>query len=102
MALLLQFFSYSFITWLTFAAIAFCAARYFPWWCIPVGHIAVAVILFYQDFNYIQSEMRKPGYNGTPDLDIIFIFGLLIRIFLINLTLLPITALGVWLRRRKR
>lgn len=100
MHFLWQFLSYSIVTWVALVCIAFATARYFRWWWIPLGQLAVAVIVYWQDVNWVQTEMRKPNWDGAPDMDIIFMFGVLIRVVLINTTLLPLTALGCWLKRR--
>lgn len=95
-----QLLSYNPITWAIFIAISFCAARYLLGWGIPLGHIAVAFIVTILDVQWIQSEIHKPGWSGTPDQDFIFHIGLFLRVILINTTLLPISAFGFWLRRR--
>lgn len=100
MHFLWQFLSYSIATWMTLAFIAFATARYFRWWWIPLGQLAVAVIVYWQDVSWVQTEMRKPNWDGTPDMDIVFMFGVLIRVVLINTALLPFTALGCWLKTR--
>ena len=97
-----QLGAYSIVTWLVFIALAFFVARYLPWWCIPLGHLLVVVILFYLDVRWIQAEMNKPDWNGTPDMDLIFDIGVLVRAFLINTLLLPVSWWGFWLRRRHR
>ncbi len=99
--ILCQLSSYGIGTWLILVFIAFCAARYGGCWLIPVGHLVVAAIIVFLDIRWIQGEMNKPGWDGTPDMDIIFEFGVLMRILLINTVLLPVTAIGIWLRRRK-
>ena len=90
------------LAWLLFGTITFYAARYTPWWCVPFGYFAVAVTIYWLDATWVQAEMRKPGWDGTPDLDMIFMFGVLIRIFIVNMFLVPLTVLGVWLRRRQK
>ena len=68
--------------------------RFLPWWGILLGQFVVAAIVGWQDVEWVQAEMRKPGWDGAPDLDVIFAIGLLIRIVLINVALLPLTILG--------
>ncbi len=97
-----QLLSYSPVSWAIWIVIAFIAARYFPGWCIPIGHLLVGAIVSFLDVRWIQGEMHKPGWDGVPDQDIVFIHGMLIRIVLINTVLLPVSFLGVWLRDRKR
>ena len=100
MTLLEQCFSYSLMTWVVFAAIACCTARFLPWWCILLGQVVVAAIVGWQDVEWVQAKMRKPVWDGAPDLDVVFAIGLLIRIVLINVALLPFAAIGVWQRAR--
>jgi hypothetical protein len=94
-----QLLSYSPLSWAAFALIAFCAARYGGWWLVPVGHLMVAAIICFLDMCWIQEEMSKPGWNGQPDMDAVFDLGVVLRILLINTTLLPITKIGLWRRR---
>ena len=94
-----QLYSYGIGSWLAFVFVAFCAARYGRWWLIPVGHVVVAAIICFLDVCWIEAEMGKPGWDGTPDMDVVFQLGFLMRVLLINTVLLPITAIGIWLRR---
>jgi hypothetical protein len=87
--------------WAVFVAIAYCVARYTRWWCIFVGYLAVAVIMYQVDVAWIHYEMSRPGWNGTPDMDIVFAIGLFMRMGFLCVALLPVTAVGVWLRRRR-
>lgn len=97
--LLLQLLTYG-PWWILFVALVFCAARYTPWFCIPFSFLIVAIVIYCVDFNWVQSEMRKPGWDGTPDLDMIFMCGLLLRIALASIVLTPICVTGTVLRRR--
>ena len=97
-----QLLSYSIVSWLAFALIVFCTARCGGWWLIPLGHIGVASIIVFLDVRWIQEAMAEPGWNGVPDMDIIFATGVMARILIINTALLPVTASGIWLRQRKR
>lgn len=100
--ILWQILSYSIPTWVCFVAIAFCAARFIGWLGVPAGSFVVAISLYALDVRWIRAEMNAPGWDGTPDMDIIFMFGVLARIVLINAVLLPAAALGLWLRYRMR
>lgn len=95
-----QLLSYGALSWLVFLLVAYCVARYGRWWLIPVGHLAIALLIVFLDIAWIQSEMSKPDWNGLPDMDIGFSLGVLFRILLVNTVLLPITGLGLWYRRR--
>lgn len=86
--------SYGLIAWLAFSAIAFCSAYSDPWWCIISGQIVVGVIVAILDVRLVRSAMNQPGWNGVPDMDIVFSFGVMIRVLLINFLLLPITGAG--------
>jgi hypothetical protein len=97
-----QLLSYSIVSWLAFALIAFCAARYGGWCFVPVGHLVVAIVVVLLDIRWIRAEMNTPGWNGIPDMDVIFYFGMLMRILLINTILLLVTGTGICCRRCKR
>jgi hypothetical protein len=103
---ILLYFLYHLLTyglwWLAFIGLVFCAARYTPWPCIPLAFLVVAFLIYYVDFTWVQTEMRKPGWNGTPDLDMIFMFGVLVRIVLVSIILTPVAIVGFRFRRRSR
>lgn len=101
-ALFWQLASYGVVAWLVFVAIAYLTARHFPWWCIPIGHLVVGGIIAFLDILWIHSEMSKPGWDGTPDMDIVFDIGMLIRIFLVNTLLLPLSFVGAGRRKSSR
>ena len=88
--------------WILFVALVFCAARYPPSFCLPLPFLVAAVVIYCIDFNWVQSEMRKPDWDGTPDLDIVFMFGVLFRVVLAGILLTPVAIAGVILRRRCR
>ena len=100
--MLWQLFSYGLVTWLAFLLIAYSAARYGGWRLVPVGHLVVAAIILFLDMRWIRAEMSRPGWDGTPDMDMVFHFGVLMRILLVNAILLLVTAIGLWRRRRLR
>ena len=54
------------------------------------------------DMQWIETEMRRSGWDGTPDMDAGFFLGVLMRILLVNTVLLPITGIGLWRRRVAR
>jgi hypothetical protein len=99
-----QLASYSIIAWLAFITIAFFTARYLPWWCIPIGHLIVGVIVYFLDVRWAIAQMRSPGYDPATgvDLDFVFFIGMLMRIFLINTVLLPLSYVGFRMRRHQR
>jgi hypothetical protein len=91
-----ELISYSPVSWLIFASVAFCAARYFRWWCIVVGHLVVLAIVFFLDVRWLQTD----GQNR--DLDGPFLIGIFLHAFFINTVLLLVTGFGLWLRKRSR
>jgi hypothetical protein len=98
----LQLSSYGIVLWIVFIGIAFLIARYCHWWCIPLGQLGIAILIMWSDFNWIQSEMRKPGWNGMPDMDAVFYLGVSTRIILVNTALLPANFLGIRIRRKAK
>jgi hypothetical protein len=88
--------------WLLFVGLVFLMARYTPWPCIPVAFLIVAFLIYYVDFRWVQAEMRKPEWNGMPDLDMIFMAGVLFRIVLVSAILVPIAIVGFALKRRSK
>jgi hypothetical protein len=62
-------------------------------------HDAFAVLFF--DVRWIQAEMNAPGWDGVPDMDIIFQFGVLLRVVLINVVLLPVALFARWMSLRR-
>lgn len=91
-----QLLSYEILTWVALVAITLMAAR---WGHVPgvfLGHLLVAAIIAGLDVAWIQGEMHKPGWNGDPDQDGIFLIGWLIRVVLINSVLLSVSLLGLY------
>ena len=99
---LLQLLSYGIGEWLILVLIAFCAARYGGCGLVFVGHLVVTALVVVFDICWVQKEMSKPGWDGLPDMDFIFYIGVFGRILLVNTVLLPVSAMGIWLRQRKR
>lgn len=97
---LTQLLSYGFYWWVTFALLAFAAAKFGAHRGIVLGHIVIAAIVIILDLRWIQAEMHRPGWNGIPDQDMVFALGLLFRVILINTLLLPVSLLGLRLNRR--
>lgn len=86
---------------LLFTSVAFFAARIGGWKGVLVGHFVLAIAVAIMDVKWIQEVMAKPGWDGTPDMDMFFHFGVMIRVFLINTLLLPFSLLGIWIRNKK-
>lgn len=94
-----QILSYGVPEWGVFLAVAAGAAFTLRWPGVVVGQVVIAGMIVVQDVRWIQSEIHKPSWNGQPDQDFVFIFGVLCRILLINTVLLPVS--GVMLRLRE-
>ena len=93
-----QILAYGIWAWICFTAIAFCLSRFLGWLGVPLGWILVAAIICILDVAWVTEATNAPDWDGTPDMDMIFMFGVLARIVLINGILLPITALSLFLR----
>src|SRR5688500_9557363 len=87
--------------WLGFVAVAFLAARFAGLPGVLLGHLLVALAVAALDFLWVQTEMLKPGYDGQPDRDFVFVIGVLVRVVLVNTLLLPISVLALRTRRRR-
>jgi len=86
--------------WAAFVGLVYCAARYTPWPCIPVAFLVVAALVFYLDVRMVEAEMAKPDWDGTPDQDMVFLLGVLLRIVLVSIILSPVALAGLRLKRR--
>ena len=96
----LQLLSYGPFAWLIFVAIAYCAARYGGLLGMFFGHFVVAGVVLVLDIQWVSAAMLTPGWDGTPDIDIIFYFGTIVRVLLINSILFAITLLALRIRKR--
>lgn len=100
-----QLHSYSVLDWLLLVSVAFLSARLGGTPGIFIGHFLVAIIIIVLDVGWVQAEMQKPAWDGTPDFDIVFPYGVLCRVLLINTVLLPLSLfalrLGTSSRRRQ-
>jgi hypothetical protein len=94
-----QLISYGVWPWVLFVATTLGAAYLVRVPGIFLGHVLVATAVVVFDVQWIQSEMRKPGWNGQPDQDFVFMIGVVLRILLINTVLLPVSFLALRLRR---
>ena len=79
-------------------------ARLVGWPGIILAHIVIGMSVLYWDIRWVQEEMGKPGWEktGKPDLDMIFMFGALFRIVVINVLVTPGGILGAVQRHVKR
>jgi hypothetical protein len=90
------------IWWLAFAAATFVLARLGRFWGIVAAQLLVATVVVVLDVRWIQAEMHRPGWDGQPDEDVVFMIGVLIRVLLINTLLLPVSAIGGLSRRGQK
>lgn len=67
-----------------------------------VGHFVVALIVCLLDIRLVATAMRAPDWDGTPDMDIVFYFGVIVRVLLINALLLAVSYLALRIRKRSR
>ena len=79
--------------WLPFIAIAYCLSRYLGWLGIIGGVFLVSIMIVFIDVHWIFKDMREHPENGR-DADIVFWFGVLCRIILFNLVLIPVSVIG--------
>jgi len=98
-----QLISYGVWPWVLFVVVALTAAYLLRVPGIFLGHLLIAIAVVVLDVRWIQSEMRKPGWdpNAGPDQDFVFMAGVVLRILLINTFLLPVSVLAVRLRRSR-
>lgn len=81
--------------WIAFVVIAFLGPCKYGFWGLLLGIMANTGITVVSDLHWIQREMSKPDWDGTPDQDIVFVFGVMIRVFLVNFLMIPISLLGL-------
>jgi len=94
-----QLATYGVVWWLIFTAVAFIVACLGRFWGIIAGHVLIVIVVVGLDLQWIQAEIHRPGWNGQPDQDFVFIVGVFLRVLFVNTLLLPISVLG-WLSRR--
>ncbi|MCE9603746.1 MAG: hypothetical protein K8U03_02460 [Planctomycetia bacterium] len=78
--------------------VTFCAARFGGLLGTLGGHVLVACAVVALDVAWIQSEMHNPNWDGAPDADLVFFFGVIVRVVLINTVLLPFAIPILYLR----
>lgn len=100
-----QLLSYGMWPSLLMAAIVFAAAYRWRLAGILIGHYLVAMLVVYLDVTWLQSAMRSPHWNGEPDQGLLFLMGIMLRIVLVNVALLPVSIsamlLSYWRGRRR-
>jgi hypothetical protein len=91
----LQLLSYPLLNWLLFVGIALAASFFGGWVGIIPGHYVIALVVLLLDIDYATT-------HEYMDMDIVFTMGVLFRIVLINTVLLPVSAAGLLVRRRRK
>jgi len=91
----LQLLSYPLLNWLLFAGIAFLATYFGGWIGFFIGHFVAAFAVLLLDIDYAMT-------HEYMDMDIVFTMGVMVRVVLINTILLPVSALGLLLRKRRK
>ena len=66
------------------------------------GHFVIAALITFLDVTWVQIAMNADGWDGAPDMDLVFMFGLLIRIVLTNTLLLPVIFVALRIRSASR
>ena len=92
---ILHLASYGILAWLIIFGVVFAVSHFLRWPGVPLGHFFVALAVAFFDLRWITSEMNKTGWNGLPDQDAVFYLGILIRIALVNVALLPLNFLVI-------
>jgi hypothetical protein len=91
---------YGVLRWIVFVSITFGTVRYAGWLGMFVAHCVVALIIAQHDIRWIETAMKAPGWDGAPDMDLVFWIGVAIRIVLVNSLLLPVTLISYHYRAR--
>jgi len=87
--------------WLAFISIAFVGARYFGWRGAITGGVVLAILIYVLDGIWISGDIKNHPEHGR-DIDFVFLIGVLIRVILFNIVLLPVTFIAFRLRARTR
>ena len=93
--MVLQLLSYPLPNWLLFVEIAFLATYFDRWIGFFIGHFVDAFAVLLLDIDYAMT-------HEYMDTDIVFTMRVMARVVLINSVLLPISALGLFLRKRTK
>lgn len=88
------------IWWIAFVAAAYLLPRRFGIPGVLIAHVLTAILICVLDVAWMIGKMDKPGYDPAtgPDMDLIFTIGVLFRIVLINVILLPVAITGCFRR----
>jgi hypothetical protein len=92
--------AYGALRWTVFAGATFILVRYTGRVGIFIAHCVVAVLIAQHDIRWIETAMKAPGWDGVPDMDLIFWIGVAVRIVIVNCLLLPIAFISYRYRVR--
>ena len=92
--------AYGALRWTIFACLTFILVRYTGWLGMFISHCVVAVLIAQHDIAWIQTAMKAPGWDGAPDMDLIFWIGVAVRVVVVNCLLLPIALVSYRYRVR--
>lgn len=80
--------------WVLFVIIAIFLAWLANVRFVAVLFVVIPCIVVWLDINWVKLAMADPSWDGAPDLDAIFMIGLLLRLFLIITVLLVVYSLS--------
>src|SRR5579871_5638829 len=86
------------IWWLVFVAIAFLMARVLGWGGAIIGQIIIFLIVRHLDYEWLQVEMTRSGWDGLPDQDAAFFGAVLVHVLTVNSVLLAVNAIAIRVR----
>ena len=86
--------AYGAVRWAMFAGITFVLVRYTGWLGMFISHCVVAVLIAQHDIAWVQAAIKAPGWDGAPDMDLIFWIGVAFRVVVVNCLLLPIALIS--------
>ena len=87
--------------WVCFIAIGFCFGRYLGLLGVLVAPILISSLILGIEFHSVFQDMNDRPELGR-DADLVFMFGVLVRIGLFNCFVLPFSIVGRRLRARHR
>jgi hypothetical protein len=87
--------------WLCFLVIAFCGARWFWWFGVVASALIISALILGIEVHSVFQDMREHPDWGR-DADFVFWFGVLCRIVIYNIFFLPVSIVGLKLRKRTR
>ncbi|WNO11274.1 hypothetical protein [Teredinibacter sp. KSP-S5-2] len=95
-----QLLGYSFLTWIAWLVLSVVLPYCSNFKGFVVGYLLIILSIPVLDVIWIQSEMGRPGWEGNPDMDVIFYLGVLFRTALVCAVLTPITVAVMLIKKR--